>query len=60
MKRHLQTICVVLVSFGIVVEYWYTADIGFLLITSGSLAFAISTKIEDRVKKRKEHKDHVD
>ena len=51
MKQYLQTLCVILVTSGIAIEYYYTANIGFLLITAGSLAFAISTKIENRRKK---------
>jgi len=51
MKTYLQTVCVILVTTGVAIEYWYTANIGFVLITAGSLAFAISTKIENRIKK---------
>jgi len=58
MKNYLQTLCVIMVTFGIVIEFWYTSDIGFLFITTGSLAFAISTKIENRVKKKST--DHAD
>lgn len=52
MKTLLQTLCVVIVSAGIAIEIAYTADIGFLLITIGGLAFAVSTKIDNRVKKQ--------
>lgn len=41
----LQLTCVILVSLGILVEYRYHADIGYICITSGSLAFGVSTKI---------------
>lgn len=51
MKTILQTICVVMVAVGIGIEIYYKADLGFLLITAGGLAFAISTKINDRVRK---------
>jgi len=55
MKLSLQTICACLVTAGIVVEFYYEANIGFTLIAAGSLAFAISTKIENRVHKGKEN-----
>jgi len=51
MKTALQTICVVIISIGIVIEACYGAHIGFICITAGSLAFGISTKIERRMKK---------
>ncbi|MBA7587579.1 hypothetical protein ES708_29610 [subsurface metagenome] len=52
MKQLLQTICVIIVTVGIVVEAIHEADIGFVLITAGSLVFAVSTKIENRVHKK--------
>lgn len=55
MKTILQMICVVSISFGIVIEALYGADIGFILITTGSLSFGISTKIHNRV-----HKDDLE
>ncbi len=51
MKTILQTFCVVIVAVGIVIEIYYGADIGFVCITAGGLAFGISTKIEKRMKK---------
>jgi len=51
MKTILQTICVVIVSIGIAIEIYYRADLGFTCISIGSLAFAISTKINNRIKK---------
>jgi len=51
MKSLLQTVCVVAVSIGIVIEAVYGAHVGFVLISAGSLAFGISTKIENRKKK---------
>jgi len=42
-----QCICIVLVTAGIVTEFIYEADLGFLAITLGSLLFALSTKIEN-------------
>jgi len=51
MKEALQTLCVVAISFGIIIEACYEAHMGFILITGGSLAFAISTKINKRKKK---------
>lgn len=60
MKTLLQTFCVISISFGIVIEALYGADIGFILITAGSLAFAISTKIHNRVHKTDIPPDLVD
>ena len=37
-----------MVTIGIGIEFLYQANIGFLLITIGSLAFAIGTKIKHR------------
>lgn len=51
MKTTLQTICAVLITIGIIVEAAYGAHIGFICISGGSLAFAISTKIDGRKKK---------
>ncbi len=42
----LQISCIVLCSMGVGVELVFKADLGFLLVTIGSLAFAVSTKIE--------------
>jgi len=52
MKTILQTACVVMVTCGIMVEIYYGANIGFVLITAGGLAFGISTKISDRNRKK--------
>ncbi len=38
----------ILVSIGIAYEIYYKAPLGYVLIAVGSLAFAISTKIEKR------------
>lgn len=51
MKTMLQTLCAILVAAGIIIELSYQAHLGFALITGGSLAFALSTKINRRVKK---------
>ena len=51
MKTTLQTICVVIVAVGIGIEIAYGANVGFICITAGSLAFGVSTKIERRKKK---------
>ena len=45
MVTMLQIACVVLVSFGVTVELWFGADLGFLLITIGGLSFGVATKI---------------
>lgn len=47
-KLALQTICVIIVSIGIVIEAYYKADIGYILLNVGALSFAISTKINNR------------
>lgn len=52
MKVYLQTACVVLCTFGIIMEVIYSGDIWLLFITAGSLAFAVSCKIENRPTKK--------
>ncbi len=47
-KTLLQTLCIILVSMGIAYEIYYKAPLGYILIAVGSLAFAISTKIEKK------------
>jgi len=42
-----QLLCIFLVIFGIIIEFIYNADVGFLSITIGSLLFALTTKIEN-------------
>jgi len=42
-----QVLCIFLVIFGIVIEFIYEANVGFLSITIGSLLFALTTKIEN-------------
>jgi len=42
-----QTVCILLMFAGIVTEYVYEADLGFLAITVGSAIFAVTTKIEN-------------
>ena len=42
-----QIVCIILMFTGIVVEYIYEADLGFLAITIGSAIFAITTKFEN-------------
>ena len=46
MKTLLQTLCIVLVSIGIAYELYFDAPLGYVFIAVGSLAFAVSTKIE--------------
>jgi len=41
----LQSACLIVVTAGIYVEAHYGAHFGFALITVGSLAFAVSTKL---------------
>lgn len=52
MKKYLQILCIVLVAIGICIESYFKANIGFILITCGSLAFAISCKLENRPTKK--------
>lgn len=42
-----QLICILLVLSGIMIEFVYQADLGFMSITIGSLLFAVTTKIEN-------------
>jgi len=51
----LQSLCIAAVTAGIMVEYKFEADIGFLLITIGSFAFALSTKIQKMLLRRELH-----
>ena len=41
----MQIVCVLCTGFGIYVEYTFEANLGFLLITGGSLIFAVTTKL---------------
>ena len=53
----LQVFCIVLVSFGLGVEFAKGAHSGFLTITSGCFIFGIMGKIEGSYhKKRRFHK----
>jgi hypothetical protein len=55
MVAPLQVSCIVAVGMGVAVEFVFEADLGFLLITIGSLCFAVATKIhtlEERNRKR--------
>lgn len=47
-KTLLQTLCIILVSIGIAYEIYYKAPLGYVLLAVGSLAFAISTKIDKK------------
>jgi len=50
-----QGVCIFLIFVGLVIEVTLLADIGYFLITLGSLIFAISTKIErNLINKRKD------
>lgn len=46
MFSFLQALCVILVVSGLSYEYMTNAGLGHLLITSGSLVFAISVKLK--------------
>ena len=52
----LQVWCITLCSIGIVIELITGANMGFILITVGSLIFAISTKFEAAKGSRKDLK----
>ncbi len=41
----LQIVCIFITGLGIYIEFRLGADIGYLLITGGSLLFAISVKL---------------
>lgn len=41
----LQIICLLVTGAGIYIEFTLGADIGYLLITGGSLIFAVSVKL---------------
>lgn len=62
----LQVICVLLVLSGLAYEFHAGADAGYVLITLGSVLFALSTKVrkyymikdyEYKLKKMEEKKD---
>ena len=44
----LQVACIIAVTAGIVIEWLYGANLGFLLITIGAFFFAITTKLIKR------------
>jgi len=52
----LQLVCIASTGFGIYIEYTFEADLGFLLISSGSFIFAITTKLT-KVSMRREIKE---
>lgn len=48
----LQIMCILLVTAGILIEYHYEADLGFILITAAGLLFAVIEKLDKRRLKR--------
>ncbi len=42
----LQVICVLAIIAGILIEFYYGAHIGFVLITAGGLLFGLSEKLD--------------
>lgn len=42
----LQILCIIVVIAGIIIEWEYEADLGFVFITVGGLVFAISEKLD--------------
>jgi len=63
----LQLLCIFITGIGIFVEYTLGADIGYLMITGGTLLFALSVKLTkikllriiEYLTKQMEDKDHV-
>ena len=53
-----QTFCILLVGTGIIIEFIYKADMGFMAITIGSLLFAVTTKIENYLLTKRKGKHH--
>lgn len=45
-KAAIQLLSIAMVGGGIVFEYMTGAHLGYVLVTTGALAFAISTKIK--------------
>jgi len=42
-----QIVCILLVGGGIIIEFIFHADLGFMAITIGSLLFSVTTKVEN-------------
>jgi len=42
-----QSVCIVLMFSGVVIEFIFHADLGYMAITVGSLLFSVTTKIEN-------------
>ena len=42
----LQIVCIIAVALGIIVEFRFQADFGFIFVTAGSFAFALSEKFD--------------
>ena len=53
-----QFVCILLCTSGIIIEFVYEADWGFVAITSGSLIFAITAKIEAYLLTKRKDKNH--
>ena len=49
-KAAIQLVAIIMVAAGIAVELATGGHLGYVLITSGALVFAISTKIRKEVK----------
>ena len=49
-KAAIQLLAIVMVAAGITYEITAGAHLGYVLITAGALAFAVSTKIRKEVK----------
>ena len=47
--------CIVVTCLGIIIEFLYKADWGFVLINLGSLVFAATAKAEAWLLKHKKH-----
>ena len=53
-----QTICIILSMVGIIIEFIYEANIGFLAINCGAVLFAYSTKVENYLLIKREDKSN--
>jgi len=44
-----QSVCIVLMFSGAVIEFIFRADLGYMAITVGSLLFSVTTKLENYI-----------
>jgi hypothetical protein len=53
-----QLFSILIVGCGIFIEYIYEADLGFMAISTGSLLFSLTTKVENYYLTKKKGKRH--